>query len=83
MKELANLVANIIFIPSNVNLAIRDKEPLQYLTELENNHNSNIRGTLTSHYIYDWNDFGINSNDYMKFIKQRSKIIFQELQKTI
>lgn len=86
--ELADSVVNICLIPADSNLRISNKRPKDYLNEIEECKNEKIcnkrlRETLRSHLICDFEDFGINDDDYYKFLDERSQLIVEGLERLI
>ena len=45
--------------------------------------NPKLEDTIKGHLIGDLKEFGILSDDYQKFIKKRTKLIFEEIQNKV
>lgn len=78
-ESLINSVVNICLIPADSNLRISDQPPLQYLTKIEES-NPLLKGTLETHNIGAWDEFGIATDDYDKFLEKRSYAIRDDLE---
>ncbi|MCB5288345.1 MAG: hypothetical protein LHW64_11185, partial [Candidatus Cloacimonetes bacterium] len=71
----ANLIANITLIDGYSNKhKIGKKPPSQYISEFAE-ENTQIDKTLKSHLIDDRVSFGIDDDDYEKFVAERSNSI--------
>lgn len=75
-------VMNICFITADSNLRISNKKPLDYLNEIEKT-NPNLKNTLKTHLIFDYNTFGITADDYDAFLKSRANVVLNNLNKLI
>jgi len=74
-----NLIANICLIDGYSNKhRIGSKSPSLYLPKFAKKNHS-LSSTLKTHLIGDLKAFGIESDDYDKFIKRRSEAIAQHL----
>ena len=70
-----NLIANITLIDGYSNKhRIGKKSPSTYIGNFSES-NSGLADTLQTHLIYDIDGFGINGDDYDKFIYRRAKAI--------
>jgi hypothetical protein len=75
----ANSLMNITFVSDHLNKRkIGSKAPSLYIGEFAA-QNEKISQTLTSHLI-ELEGFGIESNDYQVFLKNRATKVFKELQ---
>ncbi len=77
-----HLVANFAFIPGELNREISDKKPSDYFTEYAAGKD-NYSEILASHLIPDDPDSGIWTNDFDKFLVERSALILRELEKLV
>ncbi len=78
----SNSLMNITFVSDQLNKRkIGAKAPSIYIGDFQE-ENSNINKALNSHFI-DLKDFGIESNDYEVFLKERAKKIYKELKSRI
>ena len=84
-KEIAhssNSLVNITFVSDRLNKRkIRAKAPSSYIGDFST-ENPDINKALNSHLI-DINGFGIESDDYDTFLKERAQRIFAELKERI
>ena len=83
-KEIANSnsLVNITFVSDRLNKrTIRARAPSSYIGDFSD-ENSDIIEALNSHLI-EINGFGIESDDYEMFLKERAKRIFAELKARI
>ena len=82
-----NIVMNITLIDLALNQQIiRDKAPSVYMAKWKTGgieENSELAKTMTTHFIDDLDGFGVWKDDYDKFIQERGKLIYSELQKLI
>ncbi|CCG88043.1 GmrSD restriction endonuclease domain-containing protein [Erwinia piriflorinigrans] len=78
----ANLIANITLIDAASNNKIRAKAPSLYVGELKTG-NSKLLSSLRSHLINGQKSFGIQENNYEKFIKKRSDAIAEALNEAL
>ena len=78
-----NLMANITLVDGYSNKhKIRDSAPASYISKFEK-ENDEMAQTLKSHLIVDREKFGIDDNDYEKFIEMRSREIARQLNKKL
>lgn len=78
----SNSLVNITFVSDRLNKrTIRARAPSSYIGDFSD-ENSDINRALNSHFI-DINGFGIESDDYDTFLKERAKRIFAELKARI
>lgn len=78
----SNSLMNITFVSDHLNKRkIGAKAPSTYIEDFQE-ENSNINKALNSHFI-DLEGFGIESNDYEVFLKERAKKIYKELKSRI
>ena len=78
----SNSLVNITFVSDRLNKrTIRARAPSSYIGDFSD-ENSDINKALNSHFI-DINGFGIESDDYDTFLKERAKRIFAELKARI
>jgi len=76
-KFLPHLLMNFCFIPFELNLEIKDKEPSQYFTKYKK-ENPEFDEAIRSHLIPD--DKSIWDNDYERFIEERAKLIYEVIE---
>lgn len=81
--ERVNSVVNICFIPADSNLNIRDNKPLDYLNEIEKKFNPELKKTLKSHLIFDFDAFGITADNYEEFLTARAEAILNGLDEKV
>jgi len=75
----ANIISNITLISDFDNKSeIRTDPPSKYITNFKKK-NSIIEQTLLGHLIGDLQDFGILTDNYDKFIKKRTNLIYREI----
>jgi hypothetical protein len=80
---LVNHVLNITIVDEFLNKAkIKAKAPSSYMKQFVS-ENDDINKTMRTHLIGDFDKFGINSNNYDKFFKERAKLVSKELEKRI
>jgi hypothetical protein len=79
----ANSIVNITLVSDELNKRqIRAKAPSVYVSEFKDD-NDELDSALQSHLINDIDAFGIMSDDYDVFLKQRAEAIYSELIKRI
>jgi hypothetical protein len=79
---LENSVINITFVSDHLNKRkIGSKAPSIYIADFKD-ENEDINKALNTHFI-DLEGFGIESDDYEVFLKERAKLIFAELKSRI
>ena len=77
-EELVNHIANITIVDGYLNKnLIKDKAPSEYMAKFKHD-NKNLAKTMQSHLI-EINTFGIWTDDYSLFFKNRVKKIQEEL----
>ena len=76
-KTVVNNVVNIVFMDAITNDQISNRNPSDYIEEfsLSNKH---FDETLESHYI-TLNGYGIEEDDFYKFLNSRSKALYSKL----
>jgi hypothetical protein len=83
----SNLVMNITLVDDFLNKrVIRDKAPSVYMAKWNtggSDENKKLAQTMTTHFIDDLDGFGVWKDDYVKFIQERGKLIYSELQKLV
>lgn len=78
----SNSLMNITFVSDHLNKRkIGAKAPSIYIADFKD-ENPDINKALSSHFI-GLDGFGLESNDYEVFLKQRSQLIFKELKTRI
>ena len=87
-----NHILNITFISGDLNKAIRDRAPSDYMDEykdrLVKNHNEKIGEVMKKHLIGDGTDnslrdFGIWQDDFDTFIEKRAELLGKEIEDLI
>ena len=82
-EEKINHVLNITIVDDFLNKRkIRDRPPSKYMNEFIN-INDKISESMKTHLIYDFDEFGIMSDDYHKFLNKRAGILSKEIKKRI
>lgn len=81
-KRSIDLLANFCLIDAALNKDIRDKAPSNYFSSYKQK-NRELEKALNSHLIADAEDSGIWSDDYSKFIEQRSKLLYREIKQRV
>lgn len=81
--DLANCVANRTLIPKILNREIGDKAPSVYLNKLKENHNYRITESLASHAIDESILKGNYDQDFLGFLEERAKSIYESFIKTV
>jgi len=79
---LADSVVNKTLIPKITNIKIGQKPPHQYMNELLQK-NPNLRNSLQNHLITPDLLDGYYDDDYLIFVQERAKVIYQLLQYNI
>lgn len=74
----ANLLVNIALIDAESNNKIGSKAPSRYVAELRKG-NPRLRSALASHLIGDVKQFGIDKDNYARFVKKRSAALAEAL----
>jgi len=75
----ANSLMNIVLVDDYLNKReIRAKAPSIYIGKFAQ-ENPDMNESLKSHFIDDCSEFGIDDDDYKKFILQRASLILQEI----
>lgn len=82
ITDRSNSVVNICLIPADSNLKISNKRPFDYLNNIEKD-NPDLQKSLKSHLIFDYESFGIEDDNYDKFLNARSEVILRGLNKLI
>jgi hypothetical protein len=78
----SNSLINITFVSDHLNKRkIGAKAPSIYINDFQD-ENSQINKALQTHFI-ELDGFGIESNDYEMFLKERAKLIYSELKSRI
>jgi len=78
IKPYINNIANISLISRASNREIWDTEPSTYFSAFEK-ENKKFEEALKSHLIYNLDDFGIQTNDFQRFIDKRAETIASEI----
>ena len=79
----ANNIVNITIVDDYLNKGkIGKRPPSEYITEFSK-HNKKLDETLETHLITDIKKFGVLNNKYGTFLKERSKLICEELKTRI
>ncbi len=71
---------NFCFLPAELNKRILDDRPSSYFAELRR-ENLKLDEALASHFIPCDKDSGIADDDYLQFLKVRSELIIQEIER--
>lgn len=82
LKEYTNKVVNFCFLPADQNIEASDDPPKKYMEEFSK-ANKKFEEALNSHFIKDLKEFGIDDDDFEKFLEKRSEIIKKEFEKLI
>lgn len=77
-----HLLANFTFIPNELNQAIKDKPPSEYLAAFKK-ENPEFDAAMDSHLIPIGQDAGVWADNYQQFVKQRVSLIFKEIEKRV
>lgn len=80
--EEVNSIANIAFIPEDLNLRIGASPPSRYLMAFEDD-NSDWTGTLGSHAFNEGATEALAEDDYQRFLKHRSQSLCDLARKVI
>lgn len=76
----SNSIMNIVLVDDDLNKQIKAKPPSEYIkTFMDENPDMEDKDTLATHYIAAPADMGICADDYDKFLRERSKLIADEL----
>ena len=76
--NMFNLISNITFIGAELNKEIGARAPSEYMREFSE-ENPDLTNTMKTHLIGDLAEYGIWNDDYDKFIKMRSALIWNNL----
>lgn len=77
-SDLINSVANIMFLPANINKESDFSDaPGDYLNELDN---TKLEDALQTHLIPNLNESGLLENDYTQFLNYRARQILNQLE---
>ncbi|OGF88713.1 hypothetical protein A3I94_01375 [Candidatus Giovannonibacteria bacterium RIFCSPLOWO2_02_FULL_43_54] len=76
-KELQDSIVNISFMPAMINNEMSDDPPSKYL-KFFSEKNNEIGAALRTHLIGNLKEFGIESNDFNKFLEKRAEKIENE-----
>lgn len=77
-SDRINSIANIMFLPANVNKQEGFSDaPSEYLEEIDN---PNLEKALRTHLIPDLEESGIEENDYTRFLNYRAKRILNAIE---
>ena len=82
MKAGALVVSSRSLISRVTNRDIWDKDPSVYFKEFRKS-NKELNKALESHFIGDLDIFGIEEDNYMKFLEERGKLISDKIKKFI
>ena len=82
LKEYTHKVVNLCFIPADQNIEISADPPKEYFDRFKI-INKKFNESLESHFITDLKDFGIEENDFEKFLEKRANIIKKTFEKLI
>ncbi len=76
-------IANFCFIPADLNKNIADKPPSEYMREIRNMYASNreFESVMQTHLIPVASDSGIWTDNYDRFLKQRAKLLVEEIKR--
>jgi len=75
-----NSIVNIVFIGEMLNKKeIRDKAPSDYIIKKYKEQNHSIQNALKTHFIGELELFGIDTDDYSKFLDERANLIADEI----
>ncbi len=74
-------ICNFCFIPADLNKSIGDIPPSEYMRELRNSYSSReeFERVMRSHLIPVASDSAIWTDDYDRFLKQRAKLLIEEV----
>ena len=81
-KKATDLVANFCLIDSALNKMISSKAPSDYFRQFSE-RNSDLSSALKSHLIPEAQDSPVWTDDYSKFIAERSKLIYREIMERV
>jgi len=71
---------NFCFLPAELNKRISDSDPATYFKEFRS-ENPQCDTALRTHCILDNEDAGIQSNDYLRFLRTRAQLILEEIER--
>ena len=74
-------IPNFCFVPSQLNRWISDKAPSEYMTEIREQYADmkDFESVMRSHLIPVDNDSGIWTDDFELFLRQRARLLVQEI----
>lgn len=77
-----HLLPNFCFIPSELNRWIGDKPPSQYMEYIRQEYgDEHFMKVMRSHLIPVGDDSGIWTDNYSRFLRQRSELLLREIRK--
>ena len=76
-------IANFCFIPADLNKNLADKPPSEYMREIRNMYASKreFESVMQTHLIPVASDSGIWTDNYDRFLKQRAKLLVEEIKR--
>jgi hypothetical protein len=81
--DLIESVANKTLIPKITNIKIGKKAPSIYLTELQDNHNPDLKESLKQHLVPEGTLEGLYDSDYKIFLEDRAESIFNLIKENV
>lgn len=78
LSMYSNSISNISLISATTNRDIWDSSPSEYFGRFSK-ENNNLQNALDSHLIKGLKEFGLNDNNFEKFIDSRSKLISESV----
>lgn len=80
-SKLVHRIPNFCFIPKDLNNWIGDKPPSNYMQEIRNSYSSyqEFQIVMNTHLIPVGSDSGIWTDDYELFLKQRARLLIEEI----
>ncbi len=76
-------IPNFCFVPADLNKSIADKPPSEYMREIRNHYETEQKfaEVMQTHLIPVGSDSGIWTDNYEQFLKQRARLLLQEMRK--
>jgi hypothetical protein len=78
-----NSIANICFLPKKSNGSIGNDDPSKYFVEKVKNKNQHYKEDLNLNFIPSEKTSGIWKDEFEKFLKERSELIYEKLKTVI
>jgi hypothetical protein len=80
-SKYVHCIPNFCFIPADLNKWIADRAPSDYMTEIREGYDNQdeFQRVMATHLIPVGSDSGIWADDYELFLKQRARLLIEEI----